>query len=105
MSARHGPTFTVSSWNAWAEEYQRPRVQLTDRLAAKIRSREAEGMSWRKVYPELRRLDEFALGRTDRWNGITLHWIVNNSDNWLKLLGAGYPRRASGLDAGLSQTR
>ena len=48
-----------------------------------------EGMTWDALAVELDRLSDFALGHGD-WNGVTLHWIAQNEENWNKLAGGNY---------------
>ena len=52
----------------------------------------SERMQWDTLEPELELLSDFGLGRNPNWNGVTLHWIADNGDNWTKLVGGNYRR-------------
>lgn len=80
----------VRDWNFWAAANDRPKARLTKSLRRKIATRVAEGFDWPAVLAELKRVDDFALGRTDRWNGITLHWLLENDTNWTKVAEGNY---------------
>lgn len=84
----------VTSWNDWAKANGRPGARLTKTLRGKIGARLREGFDWEAIRPELDRIDGFARGETQQWNGITLHWLVENDTNWTKLVAGNYRDRA-----------
>ena len=53
-----------------------------------------EGMTWDALVVELDRLSDFGLGRDPQWNGITLHWLAKNEENYTKLTCGNYRRPA-----------
>ena len=83
----------IESWNQWARNEDRPTAQPTTKLTEKLMRRIGEGMTWDALAVELDRLSDFALGRTPKWNGVTLHWIAQNEENYTKLTCGNYRRQ------------
>ncbi len=94
----------VESWNDWAGRNGRPRARLTRKLQGKVRARIREGLSWEMIAPELDRLSDFALGKTDKWNGVTFYWLTDNEENWCKLQAGNYRRSPARGPDGLEIT-
>ena len=94
----------IESWNQWARNEDRPTAQPTAKLTEKLMLRLGEGMTWDALAVELDRLSDFALGH-DQWNGVTLHWIAQNSENWTKLAAGNYRRPAEKRTETIAQRR
>ena len=84
----------VEAWNEWASRNDRPAARLTQKRRLKVLTRIGEGLAWDELVKELDRLDDFSLGRTERWNGVTFQWLTDNEENWQKVVNGNYRRKA-----------
>lgn len=87
----------VKLWNAFAAECDLPKVKkLNEKRKRKVRlrwrewSQDGDALEVFKQLCDEVRQSRFLKGETERWRGLTFWWLVENSNNWLKVLEGNY---------------